>query len=211
MIRRRSLLGGATALALAPAGLSIARAHRRRRASPIPRSSSATHTPIAARPRPTPSSAKAETAMFQKINDQGGINGRKLNFLSYDDGYSPPKTVEQTRRLVEQDGVAFLFNPLGTASNTAIWKYCNQKKVPQLFVSQRRRQMGRLQGASLDDRLGAELSDGGADLCQVHPANQARTARSACSIRTTISARTTTPGCGHSGRPIRQGGYRCYL
>ena len=69
------------------------------------------------------------------VNDQGGINGRKLNFISYDDAYSPPKTVEQTRRLIEQDGVAFLFNPLGTATNTAIVKYVNQKKVPHLFIS----------------------------------------------------------------------------
>src|SRR4051794_3997630 len=79
--------------------------------------------------------AKAEAAYFRMINDQGGINGRKLNFLSYDDAASPPKTVEQTRRLIEQDGVAFLFNPLGTASNMAILKYVNQKKVPHLFLA----------------------------------------------------------------------------
>jgi len=78
--------------------------------------------------------ARTEAAYFQKINEEGGIGGRKLKFVSYDDSYSPPKTVEQTRRLVEQDRVAFLFNPLGTACNTAIWKYCNQKKLPQLFV-----------------------------------------------------------------------------
>ncbi len=78
--------------------------------------------------------ARAEAAMFRKVNDEGGINGRKLNFISLDDGYSPPKTVEQTRRLVERDRVAFLFDPLGTACNTAITRYCNQKKVPQLFV-----------------------------------------------------------------------------
>jgi branched-chain amino acid transport system substrate-binding protein len=79
--------------------------------------------------------ARAEAAYFRMLNEQGGINGRKLVFLSYDDAASPPKTVEQTRRLIEQDGVAFLFNPLGTASNTAIVKYVNQKKVPHIFLA----------------------------------------------------------------------------
>jgi branched-chain amino acid transport system substrate-binding protein len=79
--------------------------------------------------------AKAETAFFKMINDQGGINGRKVNFISYDDGYSPPKTVEQVRRLVEEDQVACLFNTLGTPTNSAIQRYVNQKKVPHLFVS----------------------------------------------------------------------------
>src|SRR5436853_2230184 len=78
---------------------------------------------------------KVKTAFFNMINEQGGINGRKINFISYDDGYSPPKTVEQVRKLVESDEVLFLFNTLGTPPNSAIHKYCNQKKVPQLFVS----------------------------------------------------------------------------
>src|SRR6202140_4426828 len=75
-----------------------------------------------------------ETAYFNKINAEGGINGRKINFISYDDGYSPPKTVEQARRLVESDEVLLIFNSLGTPPNTAIQKYMNMKKVPQLFV-----------------------------------------------------------------------------
>ncbi|HLJ63499.1 MAG TPA: ABC transporter substrate-binding protein [Stellaceae bacterium] len=78
---------------------------------------------------------KTEAAVFQMINDQGGVNGRKINFISLDDGYSPPKANEQTRRLVEEDGVAFTFNNLGTPTNSAIQKYLNQKKVPQLFVA----------------------------------------------------------------------------
>jgi branched-chain amino acid transport system substrate-binding protein len=69
------------------------------------------------------------------INDQGGINGRKITFVTYDDAYSPPKTVEQTRKLVESDEVLLVFQPLGTAGNTAIQKYLNTKKVPQLFVA----------------------------------------------------------------------------
>jgi branched-chain amino acid transport system substrate-binding protein len=79
--------------------------------------------------------AKTETAFFQMVNDQGGVAGHKINFISYDDGYSPPKTVEQVRRLIEEDQVAFLFQNLGTPPNTAIQRYVNQKKVPHLFVA----------------------------------------------------------------------------
>jgi branched-chain amino acid transport system substrate-binding protein len=78
---------------------------------------------------------KAEAAYFKMINDQGGINGRKINFISLDDAYTPPKTVEMVRRLVEQDEVLLVFQTLGTPSNTAIQKYMNAKKVPQLFVA----------------------------------------------------------------------------
>jgi branched-chain amino acid transport system substrate-binding protein len=78
---------------------------------------------------------KTEQAYFNKINAEGGINGRKINFISYDDGYSPPKTVEQARRLVESDEVLLIFNALGTPPNSAIHKYMNSKKVPQLFVA----------------------------------------------------------------------------
>jgi ABC-type branched-subunit amino acid transport system substrate-binding protein len=78
---------------------------------------------------------KTEAAYFKKINDAGGINGRKINFISYDDGYSPPKTVEQARKLVESDEALFIFNSLGTPPNSAIQKYMNSKKVPQLFVA----------------------------------------------------------------------------
>src|SRR5205823_8847751 len=78
---------------------------------------------------------RVEAAYFKKINDEGGIKGRKINFISYDDGYSPPKAVEQARKLVESDEVLLLFQTLGTPSNTAIQKYMNSKKVPQLFVA----------------------------------------------------------------------------
>jgi branched-chain amino acid transport system substrate-binding protein len=78
---------------------------------------------------------KTEAAYFAMLNDQGGINGRKINFISLDDGYSPPKTVEQVRKLVEQDEVLFVYAPLGTPSNSAIHQYMNAKKVPQLFVA----------------------------------------------------------------------------
>jgi branched-chain amino acid transport system substrate-binding protein len=78
---------------------------------------------------------KLETAFFKMVNDQGGVAGRKINFISLDDGYSPPKTVEQVRRLIEEDQVALLFNNMGTACNSAIQKYVNQKQVPHLFIS----------------------------------------------------------------------------
>jgi branched-chain amino acid transport system substrate-binding protein len=77
---------------------------------------------------------KGEIAYFAMINDQGGVNGRKINLLSLDDGYVPPKTVEDTRKLVEQEGVAFIFSSIGTATNTSIQKYLNDRKIPQLFI-----------------------------------------------------------------------------
>src|ERR1700753_2484137 len=78
---------------------------------------------------------KTEEAFFKMINDQGGVNGRKINFISYDDAYSPPKTVEQIRKLIESDEVLLVFNSLGTPTQTAVQKYQNAKKVPQLFVA----------------------------------------------------------------------------
>jgi branched-chain amino acid transport system substrate-binding protein len=78
---------------------------------------------------------KSIAAWFEKVNAEGGVNGRKIKFISLDDGYSPPKTVEQARKLVEQEEVLAIFNPLGTPPNSAIHKYMNQRKVPQLFVA----------------------------------------------------------------------------
>ena len=100
-----------------------------------PRSRSATPCRIAARLRATAPSARREAAYFAMINEQGGINGRKINFISRDDGYSPPKTVEQVRKLVEEDQVLFMFQTLGTPPNIAIRGYLNENKVPQLFVA----------------------------------------------------------------------------
>jgi len=78
---------------------------------------------------------KTETAFFRMINEKGGINGRKINLISYDDAYTAPKAVEQTRKLVEGDGVAFVFGSVGTATNTAVQGYLNEHKVPQLFIA----------------------------------------------------------------------------
>jgi branched-chain amino acid transport system substrate-binding protein len=78
--------------------------------------------------------AKAQAAYMKMINDQGGVNGRKINLIQYDDGYSPPKTIEQVRRLVEGDEILFTFQLIGTPPNAAVQKYLNQKKVPQLLA-----------------------------------------------------------------------------
>ena len=87
-------------------------------------------------PASSTSSVEREMAgYFAMINDQGGVNGRKINFIALDDGYQPPKTVEQTRRLVEQDQVLFMYGQLGTPTNVAVRPYLNSKKVPQLFVT----------------------------------------------------------------------------
>jgi len=78
---------------------------------------------------------RTQTALFNKVNAEGGINGRRIRYVTYDDGYSPPRAVEQARRLVESDEVLLLFQPLGTPSNSAIQRYMNQRQVPQLFVA----------------------------------------------------------------------------
>ena len=132
-IARRSLL------AVAPAAIALA-AWPARAAKQYDPGASDTEIKIGnIMPYSGPASAygvvgKTEARFFSMINDEGGINGRKTTFLSYDDGYSPPKTVEQARRLVESDQVLLIFSSLGTPTNTAIHKYMNQKKVPQLFV-----------------------------------------------------------------------------
>ena len=135
---------------------------------------------------------KASDAYFKMINDQGGINGRMLRMLSLDDGYLPPKTVELTRRMIEEDKVAFLFNCLGTPTNNATRKYVNSKKVPQTLHRHRRHPVRRSGALSLDHGLAAHLPGRGPHLRQIHPARQRPTPRSACCTRATIPAATTS-------------------
>jgi branched-chain amino acid transport system substrate-binding protein len=139
LITRRSILAAApSALAFAAPFLSIGPARADKQYGP-----GVTDTEIKignTGPYSGPASSygtipKAMAAYYRMVNDQGGVNGRKINFVSYDDAYSPPKTVEQVRRLVEQDGVLLVAASIGTPTNSAIWHYMNQKKVPQLFVS----------------------------------------------------------------------------
>ena len=85
---------------------------------------------------------RTQAAFFRKVNAEGGINGRKINFISYDDAFSPPKSVEQARKLVESDEVLLIFESLGTPTNNAIRQYMNLKKVPQLFVATGATQFG---------------------------------------------------------------------
>jgi len=133
MITRRSFLGSGAAVAAFAAGARAASAD----------TPGVTDTEVKigqTMPYSGPASAygvigRTEAAYFKMINEQGGVNGRKINLISLDDAYSPPKTVEQVRRLVEQEGVAFLFQTLGTAPNAAIRQYLNDNKVPQLFVA----------------------------------------------------------------------------
>ena len=133
MLTRRSFLQSSAAAAAFAAGARSARAD----------TPGVTDTEIKigqTMPYSGPASAygvigRTETAYFKMINEQGGINGRKINLISLDDGYSPPKTVEQVRRLVEEEKVAFLFQTLGTPPNLAIRQYCNDNKIPQLFVA----------------------------------------------------------------------------
>jgi len=134
LMNKRMLLASIAGLAVAVAGPALAQ----KKYSP---GASDTEIKIGnTNPYSGPASAygligKTIDAYFKKVNAEGGINGRKVNFISYDDAYSPPKTVEQVRKLVESDEVLFVFQPLGTPSNSAIHKYMNSKKVPQLFVA----------------------------------------------------------------------------
>ena len=116
---------------------------------------------------------KAETAYFAMINEQGGINGRKIDFISRDDGYSPPKTVEVVRQLVEEDHVLALFKTLGTPPNSAIRGYLNDNKVPQLFVATGANKWNDPKAVSLDHGLAAQLPNRGAHLRPLHPQERA--------------------------------------
>jgi branched-chain amino acid transport system substrate-binding protein len=134
MLRRRTLLTTATAAGFIPAAPAIVRGQE---------TPGVTATEIRlgnTMPYSGPASSygtigKAMAAMFRMANDDGGFAGRNVNFISYDDGYTPPKTVEQIRRLIEEDKVAALFATLGTPTNSAIVRYVNQKKVPHLFLA----------------------------------------------------------------------------
>src|SRR5690348_17573689 len=135
LLGRRTLLAGSGAIAFALA-LSPASAQKKYDEGATDTEIKIGHTnPYSGNASAYGVIGKTIEAYFKKVNDEGGINGRKINFITYDDGYSPPKTVEQVRKLVENDEVLLVFQPLGTPSNTAIHKYMNSKKVPQLFVA----------------------------------------------------------------------------
>ena len=132
---RRLLLAGAGALALALAAAPASAQKKYDEGASDTEIKIGNTNPYSGNASAYGTIGKAIDAYFKMVNDQGGINGRKVNFISYDDGYSPPKTVEMVRKLVEEDKVLFTFQTLGTPPNTAIHKYMNGKKVPQLFVA----------------------------------------------------------------------------
>ena len=111
---------------------------------------------------------KTEEAFFKMINAEGGINGRKINFISYDDAYSPPKAIEQARKLVESDEVLLIFQPLGTPSNSAIHEVHERQESAAAFRRLRRNQMRRSEELPLDDGLSAQLPERRAHLRQIH-------------------------------------------
>jgi branched-chain amino acid transport system substrate-binding protein len=133
--------------------------------------------------------AKSEAAYFRLVNDQGGVNGRKINFISYDDAYSPPKTVEQVRKLVEEDNVLLVMSPLGTPTNSAIWHYMNQKKVPQLFVATGATKWNDPKHYPWTMLVGSPITRARGIPTPLIFCKTSPTARSRCSTRTTISAR----------------------
>ncbi|WP_407164794.1 ABC transporter substrate-binding protein [Bradyrhizobium sp. ORS 111] len=134
MRRKRSTFAAWAALALALAATPAAAQTRYGPGATDHEIKIGTTTPYSGPASAYSAGAVSITAYFAMINDQGGVNGRKINFISLDDAYSPPKTVEQIRRLIESDEVLFLVNPVGTAPNMAVVKYINQKRVPHLFV-----------------------------------------------------------------------------
>ena len=134
---------------------------------------------------------KTEAAFFKMINDQGGINGRKINFISYDDAYSPPKAIEQARKLIEGDEVLLIFQSLGTPSNSAIMKYMNAKKVPQLFVASGGTKFGDPKNFPWTMGFQPNYQSEGRIYAK-YIRDKFRTARSRCSGRMTTPARTSS-------------------
>ncbi len=133
---------------------------------------------------------KAIAAYFDKVNAEGGINGRKIKFISLDDGYNPAKTVEQVRKLVEEDEVLFVFNPLGTPSNTRDPQVHESEEGAAAVRGHRRHQVGRPEELPVDDGLAAQLPERRQASTRSTSWRPTRTPRSACSTRTTTTART---------------------
>ena len=131
---------------------------------------------------------KTQAAYFHMINEQGGVNGRKINLIQYDDAYSPPKAVEQVRKLVENDEVLLMFQLIGTPSNAAVQKYLNAKKVPQLFAATGASSFTDPKNYPVDARLQSRTISSRAASTASTFSRIIRMPRSACSIRTTISA-----------------------
>ena len=135
-----------------------------------------------------------QAAYIRMINEQGGINGRKINLIQYDDAYSPPKTVEQVRKLVESDEVLTTFQIIGTPPNAAVQKYLNDKKVPQLLASTGATRFTDPKNFPWTIAFNPNYQSEGAYLREIHSRQSSEREDRASSIRTTISERTTSRG-----------------
>ena len=143
---------------------------------------------------------KTETAFFAMVNEQGGVAGHKIDFISLDDGYLPPRTVEDVRRLVEEDKVDFLFNTLGTPTNSAIQRYLNHAKVPHLFVATGADKWGDPQHFPWTIGLQPSYRTE-AQIYAKYALQQKPEAKMGSSIKTMISAKTTWPACATCWAP----------
>ena len=145
---------------------------------------------------------KTQAAYMRMINEQGGINGRKINLIQYDDAYSPPKAVEQVRKLVESDEVLLTFQIIGTPSNAAVQKYLNAKKVPQLLAATGASKFTDPEELPVDDGFQSQLPVRGAHLRKVHSAKSSQR-----QDRHSLPERRSRPRLRHrpEGRPRRQG------
>ena len=179
---------------------SVAAAGARRRwrrkpwsASPIPRSRSARAPPFSGPASVYGQISTAKSDYFKMINEQGGINGRKINLIALDDGYSPPKAIEVVRRLIEEEQVAILFQTIGTASERRDPQIRQPEKGPRHLAWFRRVDVRNgPEGVSLEHSVPAKLSAGGADVRAIHPGQASRMPRSASYTRTTTSAGITS-------------------
>ena len=205
-------------LALVPAACGRddeRRRWRRRRAAPRRtrhhrhgRSSSAARYPFSGPASAYGAIAKGAKAYFEFVNAKGGVDGRKIEFITLDDGYEPQRALHERARLVEQDKVFAMFNTLGTPNNLAIWDYAQPAEGAAAVRRHRRLGLGRgHQGAPVHDRLAAQLRDRGQGLRASTSRTRSRTPRSPCSTRTTASARTCSAasrrrieGSGHQDR-----------
>ena len=131
-----------------------------------------------------------DAAYFARLNEQGGINGRKVKLLSLDDGYSPPKTVEQTRKLIEQEQVLAIYHSLGTPTNSATYRYVNGQKVPQLFIVTGAEKFRDAVAGALDRAHRSRADERGQGAGAVHREQRSRKRESPFCIRTTTSGTT---------------------
>ena len=197
MLQRRELLTTAAAAGFIPAAPSIVRAADTTGVTPTEIRLGNT-MPYSGSASAYGTIGKAIAARFRMANDDGGFAGRRVNFISYDDGYSPPKTVEQVRRLIEDDQVAALFATLGTPTNSAVVRYVNQKKVPHLFLATGADKWGDYKDHPWTIGWQPSYITEFASLRESTSSHRSRKPGLASCTRTTTSAKTTSSACATS-------------